>query len=871
MSSSSQPPEDGRPPKSSPSRKASRGRPAPSASSSSSPGSPRTRSGASGSARAEKAPKAASPPPDPLEQFRLLVANMGKGGGTAGRVRTGGFVTVVRMAQSLEPLQAAVQSMPRDYRCITLRYGVNSPQAFGTLIQAALRDLATVLDDAEGEVLGSVRPARDDVVWAGLRGGPLHEFLAGRPRPAQGTLDAAAFHDLFAALTDAAMIQPGMRLVIFGEVAGADGDPGAVAAWNQAVELLFRQLPERVGLVLSGAPQGFAVPDDPVHVLELPELPGAAHSSDAEAAAPGQSAARFSPAELLADVPTSQDHLDREVYAASLASFLLHPETAPPITIGLYGRWGTGKSSFWNLLQRKMVGEMAQRAVDAMPPSLRLRRRMSSAAGAARAPAGRADLPGSPVSSLSDGERERLAERHIVTVAFNAWQYDDAKQTWAGLASTISQRLEKALPPGRRQWMRLKYAWRTNRSDVLLNFGLPVLLLAMAAVVLLPWLAPERVTELAPEGKGNANPLQGLLRSVLPAGSLLLLVWAVGWRLVEVLKPVSERVAGYLKRTDYRADMGYQHKVIDDLKFLLDELEAARPGCRVLVYIDDLDRCSDEKIVEILRATILILADCKLFVIFGMDTEMIRRAIVTHYDRMKVPLADPQAFAESYLRKIVQIALYLPETLPERRFSLVESMFSDAARQAYRERGEENAGKPQGTAEPGAGALPYDLSSIRRLVTVETVEDTADELAALAALQAYLPDNARELKRFVNTHRFLKILLSASGASWSGRKQQALVKWLLFCAGWPALVDNVLRHARAHRDEADCLRAAASGDGWDERARAFSVLGVPLSAADLLGDFDLAARLSQVVHEEPPPAPAEEKIKVQVPGTVVGV
>lgn len=878
MSSSSQPPENGLSPKSPPSPKGSRGTPAPISPSSASSGSPPTKSGASGSARAERAPKPASPPPDPVEQFRLLVANMGKGHRPAVPVRTGGFVTVVRTAQSLEPLQAATQSMPRDYRCITLRYGVNSPQAFGTIIEAALRDLATVLDGAEGEVLGSVRPARGDIVWTGLRGGLLHRFLAGRPRPAQGALDAAAFRDLFLILTDPTMLQPGMRLVIFGEVAGADRDRGAVAAWKQAVELLFRQLPERVGLVLSGAPQGFALPDDPVHFLEIPELPGAAHLAGAEAAAPGQSAAQFSPAELLSDVPTSEDHLDREVYAASLASFLMHPETAPPITIGLYGRWGTGKSSFFELLRRKLIrsGVISQLGSVAgywcswiSAPATRWRQ-------GRRGPVDELVIEGSNWAPVGPWEfpwsvAERLAQRRIVTVSFNAWQYDDARQTWAGLASTIGQRLEKALPAGRRQWMRLKYAWRTNRSDLLLNFGLPVLLLVIAAVVLLPWLTPARVTELAPEGTANANPLQGLLKSVLPAGSLLLLLWAVGWRLVELLKPVSERVAGYLKRTDYRADMGYQHKVIDDLKFLLDELAAARPGCRVLVYIDDLDRCSDEKIVEILRASILILADCKLFVMFGMDTEMIQRAIVAHYEKMKVPLADPQAFAESYLRKIVQIALYLPETLPERRFSLVESMFSDAARQAYRERGEGNAGRTQSTAGPGVGALPYDLSSIRRLVRVETVEDTADELAALAEFKDYLPDNARELKRFVNTHRFLKILLSASGSSWSGGKQQALVKWLLFCTNWPDRVDHVLGHARAHPDAADCLKPACTAAGWDEELGHFPDLGAAIPATELLGDFDLAARLSQVVEFGRPVPSAAREDKVQLPGPVVGV
>jgi hypothetical protein len=825
---------------------------------------------------AEPAPPARSD--DPVAVLQGLIENIHANRLTGLPPRIRGFVALVRQARSLEPLQVACRSMSRH--CITFRYRVESRHAFGTLLQAAVHDLHALLNDGETEPLGTVDPPQTDAVWPALRGGPLHVLLAHRPdRDPRGRLDSAALGGLLKLFRDPKHLQPGMRLVIFGEVVGADGDPEGVAAWRRAADLLFPHLPERVGMVLSGVPEGFALPDDPVHYVELAELEGTPSAADAPAA--GEAAARFQPAELVADVPTTQDHLDREAYAASLAAFLLHPDTAPPITIGLYGRWGSGKSSFWNLLKRLMVLETAQDIADGLPTwrrvMFRLRRRPPRSKLDQYGPASvTIDSRGFPLYRgfpITFAESERMAERRIVTLAFNAWQFDDAKQTWAGLASTVSARLENALPPWRRQWMRLKYAWRSNRSDVLLNFGLPVLLLALAAVVLLPWLTPQRVTELAPKGEGNENPLQGLLKAVLPAGSLLLLVWTVGWRLVEVVKPVSERVAGYMKRTDYRADMGYQHRVIDDLKFLLSELEAARPGCRVLVYIDDLDRCSDEKIVEILRATILILADCRLFVMFGMDTDMIRRAIVAHYEKMKVPLADPQAFAESYLRKIVQIALHLPETQPERRFTLVESMFSDAARQAFRER---DTARESGTASSvasagGAEALSYDLSSIRRLVKVETVEDTADELAALAELKDYLPDNARELKRFVNTHRFLKILLSASGASWSGRRQQALVKWLLFCTNWPARVDDVLGYAREHPDAVDCLKPACAAAGWDEVLGDFPGLGVPIPAAELLGDFDMAARLSQVVEWRRPEAPAAEKAKVQLPGPVVAV
>lgn len=808
---------------------------------------------------ASVSPQSNAPFSDQVQRFGELVWNRGKSDPSAPLPRRDrGFVCVVRQAQGLEALQTACQGIEDGLFCATLRYSIQSGTTFGSLIRAAIADLAAIHAAREEALLGAVLPPVADIRWAPLLDSRFGQLVAAWEAE-RGVFDREQIQTFIDVLSDEQVLAQGMRLILFAEVEGVEQSGQEAEQWQSAAELLFQRLPERVGLVLSGVPRDFELPDDPAHFLELKALPPSADSPPS----PGQSTARFQPAELLADVPSSEDHLDREAYANSLATFLMHDETAPPITIGLYGRWGTGKSSFWQLLQRNLLLRII---VDTVTVDTAERKRLVAAARRfrqSRQPG--ITLPGGHVIPLAAAER--VAERRIVTVAFNAWQYDDAKQTWAGLASTISERLEKALPPWRRQWMRLKYAWRSNRSDVLLNFGLPVLLLLLAGAVLLPWLTPAQVRELAPQGEANENPLGGLLKAVLPAGSLLLLLWGVGWRLVEVLKPVSERVAGYVKRTDYRADMGYQHKVIDDLKFLLAELEAARPGCRVLVYIDDLDRCSDEKIVEILRATILILADCRLFVMFGMDTEMIRRAIAAHYEKMKVPLADPQSFAESYLRKIVQIALYLPEAPPERRFSLVESMFSPAARQAYREREAARPAEAQTrSAAAGSAVLPYDLASIRRLVKVETVEDTADELAALAALKDYLPDNARELKRFVNTHRFLKILLSASGASWSGRKQQGLVKWLLFCTGWPARVDDVLRHARANPGAADCLAAACAANEWDEEVWAFAALGVSLPAAELLGDFDLAARLSQVVHDDPPPPSAgTEKVQLDIP------
>lgn len=818
-------------------------------------------------------------PAHPVEIFHELLRNNAKGPGGPLPLRTRGFVVVVREPQSLEGLQQACATSRRG--CCTLRYRLQSGATFGTLLRAVLRDLRCIREAAADEPLGVPWPAVSGPTWSRLLQSRLgdvaqavDEALGKVERggdAADRVLDTADVDRLFSALADEAVLPVGNRLVLFAEVAGADADAGALAEWEAACGQLFAKLPERVGLVLSGAPAGFALAPDAAHHREFDRVPGVG-AADAPAAGPGST--RFQPGELLPDLPTTADHLNRSNYAQSLASFLLHPQTAPPLTIGLYGRWGMGKSSFFQLLKEKLQAEATTREFADLPPwrhvVIALRRRRPEVGllrdGFRRLAAWkvtdehRASFRAAAERAVEERGWEtydRLACERIITIDFNAWQYQDAKQTWAGLASRISEQLEHATPVWRRYWTRLRYAWRQHTADVLLNFGLPLVLLVIAAVFVL-----SRVDDLAPLLAGSRDkpdPLGAMLSLLLPAASTLGLVWAVGWRLVQVVKPVSERVAAYVSRPDYRSDMGYQHRVIEDLKFLLAQLERSRPRCRVLVYIDDLDRCSDEKILEILQATILILADCRLYVMLGMDIKMISRAIEAQYRKLGSAALEPD-FAENYLRKIIQIALHLPDTGPEERFALVSSLFSEGARRKFAApEGEEGRTEAEagGDAGPAADALPFDLGRVQRLARVEEVTDTAVELKAILELQDYLPGNARELKRFVNTHRFLKILLSASGESWSPRQQRRLVKWLLFCVNWPQLVDDALRAAK---DPAggDCLAPLVLKHPGDERLAGFAGAGEPLSAADLAGSCELAARLSQVIYDDPA-APAETK------------
>ena len=61
------------------------------------------------------------------------------------------------------------------------------------------------------------------------------------------------------------------------------------------------------------------------------------------------------------DEPTDRDHLGREAFAASLAHIARTAEA--PLVVGLYGRWGVGKTSLLKLVAKELEGDTRVRTV----------------------------------------------------------------------------------------------------------------------------------------------------------------------------------------------------------------------------------------------------------------------------------------------------------------------------------------------------------------------------------------------------------------------------------------------------------------------------------------------------------------------------
>lgn len=241
------------------------------------------------------------------------------------------------------------------------------------------------------------------------------------------------------------------------------------------------------------------------------------------------------------DKPATKDYLGVYTYAEALAYFVLHSQTVPPLTIGIHGPWGRGKSSFMEFVDIALVnwtkanreadrkGLVKRKKLITLDYEIKCQKIESEKAIEQEKESLKAKL------KKKESERERLwktmkgdAKKEVLTVRFNAWQYEDSKQIWAGLASKIIESIEGSLPLWSSIHMRLNYALEKHKSELLANlfFAVPIFLLTIYFLLNL----------------GSFDPILGPL---MPAGSVLSLILYLYWRIPKSVQVVSKHVLNY--------------------------------------------------------------------------------------------------------------------------------------------------------------------------------------------------------------------------------------------------------------------------------------------------------------------------------------
>ncbi|GLJ53139.1 hypothetical protein SUGI_1132380 [Cryptomeria japonica] len=200
----------------------------------------------------------------------------------------------------------------------------------------------------------------------------------------------------------------------------------------------------------------------------------------------------------------------------------------------------------------------------------------------------------------------------------------------------------------RAQWLSTcwRNAWTRNNQSFYMQFVFPCLVLAFVAVWMV-WAA-----WLFLEGYQNSQ-LKKLKYGSIPVTAITIF-WYAFKGAISVFKPVSKQLSGYFSLPDHSDQLGYQQKVISDIKFLMDEIgkepyiffswwglwedtvegtpvpkygSAPQDKLRIIAFVDDLDHCEDEVILRVLWAINLVFRVCDINVILAMDKNTIETAL----------------------------------------------------------------------------------------------------------------------------------------------------------------------------------------------------------------------------------------------------
>lgn len=415
---------------------------------------------------------------------------------------------------------------------------------------------------------------------------------------------------------------------------------------------------------------------------------------------------------MWSDNETVDDLIGFRVHAELLREVVCD-DSLLPVTIGLFGDWGSGKTSIMKMLEKEL-------------------------------------------------------EKHedIAVVYFDAWLfegYDDAK---SALISSILKQLvkHKRFPPALKEkaskliarvnWMRLlKMGWD--------NVALPaVLAYATGGATAVPSVLVGLKAFISPKTDQENGKPKGATLEAKEVG--------------ELFKDVEDSEITEVK--DFREKFG---ELLEESKFK-----------SLVVLIDDLDRCSPDRIVENLEAIKLFLNVEKTAFVIGADPRIVRHGIAVRYRQALDAARTTPNFGENaveageqlvrdYVEKLIQVPYHLPRLSPAEIETYLSLLFA--------RRDLESADFATCIADcekvrSGNRFGPFGLSDIQQSLKGKPLPAALREALSFTAGAAHLitenlKGNPRQVKRFLNAFVLRRKL--AKVAKMEGLRDDVLLKLML--------------------------------------------------------------------------------------------
>lgn len=423
------------------------------------------------------------------------------------------------------------------------------------------------------------------------------------------------------------------------------------------------------------------------------------------------------------DNETTKDFLNFSGVSDTVAEIIIQAQ-GRPISIGVSGAWGVGKSSMIKLIRKAF-------------------------------------------EDLEDGQ-----SRDFVFVEFNAWLYqgyDDARAALLeAIATTLTKeakKREKGIDKARELLSRvnwLRVAKIAADSATALTFGIPPV--------------------------GFLAEIHRLANTVLSGQT--------DGQSVETTKQLAQKIVGESDELLKQKRDSSPPKEIQAIRKCF-EKTLKEMGVKLIVLIDDLDRCLPPTTISTLEAIRLFLFLQNTAFVIAADDAMIKHAVRNHFEGI-----DDDTLVTNYFDKLIQVPIRVPPlgTQEVRAYMMLLFVENSCLAESDKESIRLRTCKQLSKTWCGQRVDRAFIEKIQNNIPSSLISrfDTADRLAPLMTSATQIAGNPRLIKRFLNA---LSIRMSISKAHGVSVDEAVLAKMLLFERCAPTAAYEALTKAVNEDDE----------------------------------------------------------------------
>ena len=303
-----------------------------------------------------------------------------------------------------------------------------------------------------------------------------------------------------------------------------------------------------------------------------------------------------------------------DVYSEAFSRIIDEPENKPPLCFGIIGPDHYGKTNFLYNLKNKLLAK-----------------------------------------ENNNHKHKNKYNPEKIIIEFNAWSFEADSTIWASL-------LEKKLGSMKIRWLRIKnYLFPETNMKAIIFFIIKILILLAMIILLIVY-------------SSQLGSTISIICGIITAIITLSFVKNSFIIIKNIIFSISDEISKNIQKPDWSKKLDFMNDIKKEFIDFLNPI-IKKYNIRLILMIDDLDRCSIEKVyIAIKSLSLLKNSDCPIYIFIVYDSIKIHEAINTYY-KQKYQLTKYEG--KQILDKLINIPFCLPEKNIVENLSLIEDYLDE--------------------------------------------------------------------------------------------------------------------------------------------------------------------------------------------------